>query len=418
MKRNFKIVSLLTVFTIVLNVLSVFVLLQPAAAASLTTVSDTMSSMVAGPSTHTFLLETPTGVEEDTDTITVTFPTAAWTGGGTQLTYTAVTVSMGTTSVANDHTYLVAAAPDVDTWGAVFVSGVLTLTAPTDIDSVNPIVTNDYVKVVVAGVTNDVAPVQYNVSIAGSFGDVGLVSFFIVDSDTVNVNGYINTSLTFDLDVGTVEGLYPSTVPSVTPSGFPGSQNQMVTDCAFDGIGACLTYGGGPAGTNYTVDLGELTITEVNKSGDSRNHLGTQGDINYIGFDLSTNAASGFTVSYVSTNGCLDGPSTGVCDGLDIPSVSDSDYMYPGVKGYGISMLRPPTYLNQGGVTGPEVRLGCDHSTGSIFCSVSQSTQTIYSSDGAIEAARGTIMIGASIDRIMPAGTCSDTLTFIATGTF
>jgi len=356
MKRNFKIVSLLTIFTIVLNVFSVLVLLKPAAA--MDHVSDTMSRMSASadPVTHVV-----TWAAADGDMV-ITFPGDF---GGTAATAT-------TDCSATD-------------------TLVITCTAGTT--------------VTVTGLTNPVDPGQYDITFADN-STTGLASVYIVDSDTVNVNGYINTSIMFDLDVGTGMGDWPneSVLPSVTPTTAPTVSSQMLTECAYDG---CQLFEGGGTGGNYTVDLGNLTIGAVNASGVSVTHQTGDGMINYIGFDLSTNAYNGFTVTYVSQNGALHGAH------YDIPSVGgDGTPLNAGTSGYGLSMPTDPSYVNYAGTSTPTNACGSD------YCTMTTDVHTLFSGDGAIESARGTVMIGAAIDGTVPAGTYTDTLTFIATGTF
>jgi hypothetical protein len=80
----------------------------------------------------------------------------------------------------------------------------------------------------------------------------------------------------------------------------------------------CNSHGGANDGAGYVVDLGELFLTSVNKSGDSVMHSdGLIGNINYIWFDLETNASSGAVVTVVSQYEALykDGSN-------DIPSVA------------------------------------------------------------------------------------------------
>jgi hypothetical protein len=384
MKRNFKIVSLLTIFTIVLNVFSVLVLLKPVAA--MTNMKDTMSRLQSSAdapvlSSHAFSLGlTATPVEGDT--VVISLP------GDFDCT------GLVTGDVSN-----LAANWSITTADA----GTCTITLTAGVGPAQPVTAT----IADTHMVNPDTPGQYDVTYDFADGtETGLGSVYIVDSDQVMVNGYINTSIMFDLDVGTSMGDWPneSVLPSVTPTTAPTISSQMLTECAYD---ACQLFAGGGTGGNYTVDLGNLTIGAVNASGVSVTHSTGDGMINYIGFDLSTNAYNGFTVTYVSQNGALHG------DHYNIPSVGDDGTpINAGTSAYGLSMPTDPSYVNYAGTSTPTNACGSD------YCTMTTDVHTLFSGDGAIESARGTVMIGAAIDGTVPAGTYTDTLTFIATGTF
>ena len=130
---------------------------------------------------------------------------------------------------------------------------------------------------------SSVGSYQEIITINSANSEEGTIQIPFVDSDQVNITGFITSTMMFDLDTATDN-----------------------SDCASDGTGACHIYGGanGIDGTNYTVDLGELAHGAVNRSGDSTTHAtgggNKTGEINYIYFDLSTNAASGAVITYVS----------------------------------------------------------------------------------------------------------------------
>ena len=487
MKRNFKIVSLLTIFTIALNVLSVFILMEPTSA--LTSATDTLSTRTPSvAATHTVAFNTTSG-----DTV-ITFPgnftgTAATATtdcsatGALEVTCTAGSsvVITGLTNPAAGH-YTVTVAGDStsiniivhigDTIGSgkdvmsraainqysqhvitytfavtpVVASEVVTITFPTasafdctglvtgDVSvpggsdwtvssataspcvitltaggaAANPLV----VTVASTHMKNPATVLAYNIYLEGSDESIAL-QVPIVDSDTVYITGFISSSLVFDLDTGSGE---TPEYPVVTP----------VINC---GPTTCLGHSAdaSPYPTNYTVDLGNLTIdTILNKSGNEVLHSdGLSGDINSIYFDLSTNAAGGAIVTYKSLYGELRGPGHNnvIIDDLDIPTTDGSTDIAMGTKAYGIQLATAPVFANISG-TGT-VNCGATSTTycimGVIEAGTGLNTQgplPLYTVTGPVENARGKIDVAAAIDGTNVPGVYTDQLTFIATSTF
>ena len=231
----------------------------------------------------------------------------------------------------------------------------------------------------------------------------------IVDSDLVDVQGYIDAYLYFDIDTGV--GETPS--PSVAP---------INCNYAAGGIGdICLTHENGDEGTNYTIDLGELSSSYINKSNSAAvDHAdGLSGIINSIYFDLTTNAASGAAVTVVSANGGLQGPassmlpSIGVSVGIDGVTRSDGEDIPLNSGVYGFNL---PVSSNQ--IMGTIVKNTlCDSLT--EYCGASLTPKTVFtSSELPINGARVRMDIAAAANDINLPGTYVDTLTFVATATF
>lgn len=347
-QKNFKIVSLLTVFTIVLNVLSAVVMLQPAKA--VTTASVTQSRMAASATdvTYTFALTS----DAPASAVEITFP-VAFTG--------------------------------------------TPATATTDCSATGNVITCTTLQtsVVVTGVTNPATVGSYDIAVNFTGDDDVTINAAIVDSDTVNVNGYINTSLTFDLDTSTID-----------------------EDCDPD---SCLAHSGatGPA-SNYTVDLGNLTTAVVNLSGvtDVMHADGETGLVNHIWFDLSSNAAGGVIVTYVSELGYLSRHGlAGTPDAWDIPSVADGEAIVANTPGYGIKFAAAPTYENLGEAGTIAQRVDCTD-VDSTYCAMPTSAAQLLGVDTSVQDLRAQLTVAAAVDGTMPAGTYVDQLTFIATGTF
>lgn len=347
-QKNFKIVSLLTVFTIVLNVLSAVVMLQPAKAA--TTASVTQSRMAASATgvTYTFALTS----DAPASAVEITFP-AAFTG--------------------------------------------TPATATTDCSATGNVITCTTLQtsVVVTGVTNPATVGSYDIAVNFTGDDDVTINAAIVDSDTVNVNGYINTSLTFDLDTSTID-----------------------EDCDPD---TCLAHSGAlSAASNYTVDLGNLTTAVVNLSGvtDVMHADGETGLVNHIWFDLSSNAAGGVIVTYVSAKGALTRHGlAGTVDAWDIPSVGNGTAIEANTPGYGIKFAAAPTFENLGDQGTVTQRSGCENGD-TTYCSMPTSATTLLDVDTSVQDLRAQLTVAAAVDGTMPAGTYVDQLTFIATGTF
>lgn len=327
-QKNFKVVSLLTIFTIVLNVLSAVVLLQPVHAA---VTAVTLDTYVASATSVTMTI---------TGDGTLNLPSATWVsvvGDGTTCTYSDPTLTCTGSGTAT--------------------------------------------------VTNPATPGSYN---------LGPVAVPIVDSETVTVTGYINTTITFDID----------------------TDETTTTDCA---VNVCTAHSGAvnPAGA-YTVDLGNLTTADVSKSGDTgalhaSAYGGTfTGDINYIMLDLSTNAYGGAVVTMASANGRLDHPTADTA--YDIPGVTaDGTDIEPNTPGYGVKFAQ---IVAAGTGTGLTLDADCEVlDTG--YCAPTVAAREIYNTSGdAIQDSRVALEVAAAINGTMPAGTYTDTLTFIATATF
>ena len=378
-------------FVFVLNLVTVLFLSTSVLASP--DASDTMSSLTAGAnSSHliSFTFITPP-VENDMFAIKLQDLTQTPAGFDcTGLVDGDVTTSTGWTVFMTDHDMC---------WVALDAGA-----TPS-----NPVV----LTIASAHMKNPVTAGGYTIAMGNVTGDPTLIQVGIVDSDTVNVNGYINTRLTFDLDTGTDYATAQCNASGTLPD-------------------ACAIYAGGEAGTNYTVDLGNLTMGVLNESGLSRLHsTGDTETINYIFFDISTNAASGaiITMKSIGTNpGHLDGPGS---DAQDIPSVNDGDYLIDMIEtvtaGYGYSWDDVDggggynTGINWTALGGGETDVwsngNCDDYDGA-YCAIPTTATPIFESYSSIEDGRGAIKIGATVDVNNIPGTYRDTLQLVATSTF
>jgi hypothetical protein len=207
----------------------------------------------------------------------------------------------------------------------------------------------------------------------------GSVTIPIIDSDQVDITGYVNNYIAFDIDTGIAGD----------------------TEC---GPTDCLIYGGGAAGTNYTVDLGELTSTAVNKSQNVATHAGGSGAINSIYLDLTSNAVNGSTVNVFSANGGLVGPNN------TIAAVADNNDITINSGLYGFT-------LPAGTALHGDVALNGDCT--SLYCGPTTGAKGVFTTAGApVDGARVRMDLAVAAAYTDSPGTYTDTLTFIATGAF
>lgn len=199
-----KSVSLLTMIATVLSV--GFVNIQLAEAASLTGLSDTMSSVkVSTLSSHTIRFTTPTGASDSSDTIIITFPSDF---NFTSKTIGTVTFTHGATT-GLEATETLAASPSASAWGAVF-SGtqnrILTLTAPSDGVGAATVAASDKIIITYDSTnsTNATTPGTFVVDIAGAFGDTGSISLSLITNDTVAVSATVQQAITFTISTTTI----------------------------------------------------------------------------------------------------------------------------------------------------------------------------------------------------------------------
>jgi hypothetical protein len=244
---------------------------------------------------------------------------------------------------------------------------------------------------------------RLNIEITNIFGkEFGYTSLPIIDSDQVDVTGFVNAYMHFDIDTAVGETPGPE---------IDGSDNTII-DCAYTGAGACLTHSGGSAGSNYTVDLGELSSAIVNKSNSTSvvHADGADGIINSIYFDISTNAIGGAVVLVKSDNGGLNGPGAN-----KIPSIGTDGFDIAANSGlYGYNLPVASSQLNGNIVRNPN----CDSAV--KYCGPLSTQKGVFTTGGVpIDTARVRLDLAAAASYTgdLP-GTYTDTLTFFATATF
>ncbi len=172
-----------------------------AEAATITSAFDTMSNLTASAtSTHAITFNTPTGANQNTDDIVITFPSDFNFTGKTIGT---VSFTHGTTTGA-ENTETLAATPSATAWGAVF-SGtqnrVLTLTAPSDGIGAHTVSPNHKMIISYTGTNsvNPTTPGSYAIAISGTFGDAGSMTVNILSNSQVAITATVPQALTFSI---------------------------------------------------------------------------------------------------------------------------------------------------------------------------------------------------------------------------
>ena len=193
---------LLVIALVIVTVLPV----RPAEAASLTGLSDTMSSLsVSATSSHTIRFTTPSGAAAATSTIIITFPASYdFTGKAT----TSVTFTHGVT-LGSETTETFAGTPSPTAWGIAFsgtANRILTLTPPTDGIGAAVVAPNEKIIITysAASSTNPTSAGSYTASISGGFGDIGDLTNVILNNNQVNISGTVPQSITFTISTTTI----------------------------------------------------------------------------------------------------------------------------------------------------------------------------------------------------------------------
>ncbi len=209
---------------------------------------------------------------------------------------------------------------------------------------------------------------KVTLSANGASGVTGTLAIPIVDDDQVTVTATVDPSITFDIDTAT----------SDTESAAP-----------------------------YSVALGTLTSGAVTGSNEST--------VNSIWLDLNTNASGGAVVTVKSANGSLKSTST---PADTIPSATAA--MAAGTSNYGICVKANTATTGTLNKVSPFNSTCTTTPSGNSVGAVTTSAQNIVNSNSLpISAGRAEIMVDAAISGTQPAhNDYTDTLTFIATGTF
>jgi hypothetical protein len=258
-----------------------------AQAASLTSLSDTMSSLkVSTASSHVLKFTTPTGASDNTDTIIVTFPSDF---DFTSKTIGTVTFTHGATT-GLESTETLAASATASAWGAVF-SGtqnrVLTLTAPTDGVGAASVAASDKI-IITYDNTNSInpsTPGSYAVGISGTFGDTGTITVNVLSDDQVSVSATVAQALTFSISDNTIGfGTLSSSAARYATGDATGDTSEVEAHTII--VGTNATSGYTMALNGSTLTSGANTISAIGASN-------TASSVGSEQFGLRMNASGG-----------------------------------------------------------------------------------------------------------------------------
>lgn len=236
-------------------------------AASLTAVSDTMSSQkVSTTSSHVIKFTTPTGAAENTDTIVITFPSGfSFIGKATS----SITFTHGA-STGLETEEMIGPTGSSTAWSATFTgtaSTTLTLTAPSDGVGVAAVAPSDKVIISLtsASSTNPGSPASYSITINGAFGDSGTTTVSIVNDDQVAIDASVAQSITFSISDNTVSfGVLGSGASRYASGTAAGDSSEVEAHNLIVGTNASNGYTMTASGTTLT--SGSNTITPIGSS--------------------------------------------------------------------------------------------------------------------------------------------------------
>jgi len=376
---------LLLLLSISLTVFSSFthLFVRPVSAASLTSISDTMTRQEANvDSSHTIRFTTPSGVTED-ETIIITFNSnfEDLDTAGIDFTDVDLTEDPDGTPEAED----LAATADTDSWGVGVSGDVLTLTAPST--AATYIAAAAVVELVIGteatgGSDNfanpNLAATFVDIIFSGTFGDTGRTFVPILDDDFVSINADVESNIQFDIDI--------------------------------DNIGALGSGHDTDDAAPYSIDLQNLIFTDIT----DEDTVGVE----EIYFDLSTNSTGGAIIQVQSGGVNLASASTGG----SIPSATETLALETTDGGWGLACDEQFPSNNGAGDAGTLTEVSPFNVygvTGGVG-GVTTSFQTIFNTGGAaIQDADGTCSVRATAGtQTLDADDYTQTLFFRATATF
>ncbi len=348
-------------------------------------IQDAMTRLaVATKSDHFITFGTNYGVALNS-TFTIEFDPSVHDFDFTGLTITDIDLTDTLSTV-----YPIASSATATDWGLTLTSDTLTFTAPST--SGNLLGASQVIVLIGTNaggsnqITNPVTAASYKlvITLNGVNPERGEITVPIVDSDQIDVTGYINTFINFDIDTAVAE-----------------------LDCGFDD---CKYFGdAGAVAGNYTVDLGELNSISVNKSNSgSVTHTAGSGVINSIYFDLTTNAGNGAIVTVTSVNGGLE--SAGITNNR-IETVTDGQNIIANSGSYGYQMPL--------GSSGNGTILTNAACTETLYCALTTGQSTVFTTNSLpLDNGRVRMDIAAAAAYTNNPGNYIDTLTFVAIPTY
>ncbi len=351
-------------------------------AASITQASDTMSRMdPSRPSDHTVIFYTSTGLASGQN-ITLAF-SAGFTGIGSMV---GADFDFATGSGSSDCDLATYTEQSVVTSGATASqfniagsSQTVTITSGGASATVNPgrcvrlRAGLNATNTTGSGpgthqITNGPIGSSDTITIGGTFGDSGVISVDIIDSDQVTITANVNQTLTFDLDTAATD------IESSAP---------------------------------YTVPLGVLSSGSVTRSGTA--------SVNMIIAEGLTNASGGMNVTVRNANGSSGLVSTSTpADQI----TSTTGTMAAGTPNYGLCVATAALsgFTRATGYVSDTCALA---SATNGIRGLSTTATNILTSSAPISSGHAEIVVNATISGSTPAHTdYTDTLTFVATASY
>lgn len=375
---------------VLLAMLGVMILPSLAMAASITSAKATFGRLKASTASDSVVVNfvTPTGIQTGgADTITLTFSADFTLAAESATNFDIGLGDSGTCSTASytDETVVTTGASATE-WNVDVTGQVITFSPETD-DTLSAgfCIRFEMGTAATTGGTGSASTISNGavddddtITVGGAFGDSGTIDIPLVDDDQVNITASVNSSITFDLDAVSAD-----------------------------------TCGSTENGTPYDVPLGTVTTTDTRVSG-------TTDTIKHICVDLDTNASGGAIVTVKNANGSSGLVSTSVpADDIDSTDGSVGD----GTENYGLCIVTTSATtgtLDDSELGGYDGDTCAANSETNNVQALSTTPETIFDTNGApIAGGRGQIAVNASITGVQAAHTdYTDTLTFIATGTF
>jgi len=373
-----KFISSIVAFGLIMMTSGILVLNPNVAmAATVTTATDTLSRQRASTlSNHEIKFVTPTGMAVSTN-MTLVF-SAGFTGVGSVVVADVDVAEGSTTSCATSSFTERSMGTGASQFNAAGSSQTVTITAGA---SATPITAGRCMRIRIGAnatdvtgsgpgtirITNGATGSADTITIAGSFGDAGLILVEIDDGDQVTVTADVSQTLSFDLDVG---------------------------------------YTVGENGTPYIVPLGILSAGSVTRSNTST--------IKQIFADGGTNASGGMNVTVRNANGNQGLKSTSV--GTDYIG-STNGTMAAGTPNYGLC-VDSATITGWSRATAYNTTCTVDGATNTIV-GLSTTGADILTFATPFSTGHAQIQVNAAISGATPAHTdYADTLTFVATASY
>lgn len=349
------------IFALIMGIFGV----NTAKAASLTTMSDTLTRIKAATiANHTIQFITPTGVGTG-ETVTVTFPAGPQFTGLASVLFSDVDFAEGNSSCASFSEKTLAGSASGATWGVSTSATVLTITSGTGTITAGnclriKIGTNATNQTTGVNQLTNPAAGTYSIALTAGPSDSGTLSVVVISDDTVAISATVSPTLTFSL--------------SSTTAGF---------GTLASGTGRWATGGGGAnasAGTDPTAANSAHTLT------------------------MATNGTTGYTVTY---NGAT------LTSGLNtIPAVTitgDSDGS-PGTSQFAL--------CGKGTSGSPTVASGYVCSTTSDYNFVASTTTPFASRTAPASSDVVSVAYLANISGSQQAGNYTTSVVFICTANF